>query len=169
MLLVYRILDRTQEWKDHIRFLQECVIWTILDQFGLGAFFKRLSILPGGHARACLLPKIQYFDRKVVELRSWQHLIGLDELIILVYKKVDFGQKLTKLWPKNYTPKYGRDERLGLKMAIKCPNFNIFVWDKVYMLCTYKRNILCEYEVKWLKILDSKAKKPSKFDEITIS
>ena len=82
--------------------------------------------MPGGHARACILPKIQYFDRKVVELRSWQHLIGLDELIILVYKKVDFGQKLTELWPKNHTPKYGRDAQLGLKYGYKMAKFQYF-------------------------------------------
>ena len=55
-----------------------------------------------------------------------------------------------------------------LKMAIKWPNLNIFVRDKVYMLCSHKRNILCEYEVNWSKIVDSRAKKPSKLDKIAI-
>ena len=78
------------------------------------------------HAAAPKWLKIQNFERKVVELRSWQHLIGLDELIILVYKKVDFGQKLTELWPKNHTPKYGRDARLGLKNGHKMAKFQYF-------------------------------------------
>ena len=78
------------------------------------------------HAAAPKWLKISTFDRKVVELRSWQHLIGLDELIILVNKKVDFGQKLTELWPKNHTPKYGRDARLGLRNGHKMAKFQYF-------------------------------------------
>ena len=36
------------------------------------------------------------------------------------------------------------------------------------MLDTHKRNILCEYEVDWLRNMDLRAQKPSKLAKIAI-
>ena len=59
--------------------------------------------------------KMATFDWNVVELSSWQHLNRLDELIILVYLKIDFGLQVTELWAKTYTPKYGASPILSRK------------------------------------------------------
>ncbi len=50
-------------------------------------------------------PKIPKSKRNEIELRSLQHSIRLDELIILVWSNVQIGYKVTELWPSQDWPK----------------------------------------------------------------
>ena len=58
--------------------------------------------------------------------------------------------------------------RLGPKSGHKVAIFQYFSRDKVYMLFTHKRNIVCVYDVKWSRNVDLKAKKPLILDKTNV-
>ena len=71
-------------------------------------------------------------------------------LSIHLYIFFEIGQKMTKLRAKTCMPARARNAVFGHYLAIKCPNFNIFVSDLFYMINKHKVHVIAKLQLNWV-------------------